>query len=81
MILMLTLHVLGQEPEFRSVSSMGEASRVLRAFQTERGMGASDMGLEHGTLQCEYDDRVLMYNVSYNGRVWHGFKIVFDVRA
>lgn len=62
----VTLHQVGFSPEICECANVEEAARMVVDFQDDRGMGASDMGRQHGLVRV---DGVLTNKISYNGRV------------
>ena len=60
----------------KSVSSLGEASRLYREAVDASGEGASTFPL--GRVIANWRGRE--YTVSYNGRVWDGDRLVYDPR-
>jgi hypothetical protein len=63
----VVLHRLGFSPENVLVYNLPEASETVLAYQKKYGMRASDMGGLHGDVTY---NRIIVAQVSYNGRVW-----------
>jgi hypothetical protein len=63
----VTTHIVGSKPERHSVSSLAAASAAARQAIDDAGIGASDMGRQHGVLKR--NGRVIG-RVAYNGRIF-----------
>jgi hypothetical protein len=63
----VTTHIAGSKPERHSVSSLAAASAAARTAIDDAGIGASDMGRQHGVLKR--NGRVIGH-VAYNGRIF-----------
>lgn len=72
------LHEAGGLKEVVSVYTLPEASATVTAWQSKRGLGASQLGISHGNVLGPGSER---YKVSYNGRVWEGETLVHDPMA
>jgi hypothetical protein len=75
----VTTHIAGSKPERHSVSSLAAASAAARTAIDDAGIGASDMGRQHGVLKR--NGRVIG-RVAYNGRIFDlDNKIMWDNRT
>lgn len=75
----VTTHIVGSKPERHSVSSLAAASAAARQAIDDAGIGASDMGRQHGVLKR--NGRAIG-RVAYNGRIFDlDDKIMWDNRT
>lgn len=69
------LHIKGSPPQSVEVADLRAASLAVDSFQSNNGMGGSDMGRYHGNVK---EGNRVTHRVSYNGRVWKGDVVVLE---